>query len=163
MSCWRNSASTLCWIKSSRDVIELNVCRTHRCRTFGAWSVGTRRSSTTLTALSTLPLLVYEGMWTHSPPLIVMHLLDRSCMSIGNFWNCMLRFPAKVLQSGFYWPTLFKDAHKFILSCDEYQRIAILVDIRKCLWIIHLLLNHLMFGALIIWDLFLALMGIHIF
>ena len=22
----------------------------------------------------TLPLLVYEGMWTHSPPLVVMHL-----------------------------------------------------------------------------------------
>ena len=27
----------------------------------------------------------------------------------------------KVLQSGFYWPTLFKDAHKFVLSCDECQ------------------------------------------
>jgi hypothetical protein len=26
-----------------------------------------------------------------------------------------------------------------------------------------LLLNHLMFGALIIWDIFLPLMGIHIF
>ena len=25
----------------------------------------------------------------------------------------------KVLQSGFYWPTLFKDARKFVLSCDE--------------------------------------------
>ena len=30
----------------------------------------------------------------------------------------------KVLQSGFYWPTLFKDAHKFVLSCDECQRIG---------------------------------------
>ena len=25
----------------------------------------------------------------------------------------------KVLQSGFYWPTLFKDARKYVLSCDE--------------------------------------------
>ena len=25
----------------------------------------------------------------------------------------------KVLQSRFYWPTLFKDARKFVLSCDE--------------------------------------------
>ena len=25
----------------------------------------------------------------------------------------------KVLQSGFYWPTLFKDARKFVLSYDE--------------------------------------------
>ena len=23
------------WIKSMRDIIELNVCRTRRCRTFG--------------------------------------------------------------------------------------------------------------------------------
>ncbi|XP_038693750.1 uncharacterized protein LOC119991476 [Tripterygium wilfordii] len=29
---------------------------------------------------------------------------------------------AKVLQFGFYWPTLFKDAHSFVLSCDECQR-----------------------------------------
>ena len=25
------------WIKSMRDIIELNVCRTRRCRTFGTW------------------------------------------------------------------------------------------------------------------------------
>ena len=30
----------------------------------------------------------------------------------------------KVLQSGFYWPTLFKDSRKFVLSCDECQRIG---------------------------------------
>ena len=30
----------------------------------------------------------------------------------------------KVLQFGFYWSTLFKDAHKFFLSCDECQRIG---------------------------------------
>jgi hypothetical protein len=30
----------------------------------------------------------------------------------------------KVLQSGFYWPALFKDARKFILSCDECQRVG---------------------------------------
>ena len=29
-----------------------------------------------------------------------------------------------VLQSGFYWPTLFKDARKFVLSFDECQRIG---------------------------------------
>ncbi|KAK1597542.1 hypothetical protein QYE76_018532 [Lolium multiflorum] len=33
------------------------------------------------------------------------------------------RTAQKVLQSGFYWPTLFKDARKFILSCDECQRV----------------------------------------
>src|SRR5215204_2423928 len=34
------------------------------------------------------------------------------------------RTAQKVLQSGFYWPTLFKDARKFILSCDECQRVG---------------------------------------
>src|SRR5215216_3637899 len=29
----------------------------------------------------------------------------------------------KILQSRFYWPTLFKDARKFVLCCDECQRI----------------------------------------
>ena len=34
----------------------------------------------------TLPLSVYEGTWTHSPPLIALHLLDRSCVSVGFFF-----------------------------------------------------------------------------
>ena len=29
---------------------------------------------------------------------------------------------AKVLQSGFYWPTLFKDIYSFVVSCDRCQR-----------------------------------------
>ena len=29
----------------------------------------------------------------------------------------------KVLRSGF-WPTLFKDSRKYVLSCDECQRIG---------------------------------------
>ena len=29
---------------------------------------------------------------------------------------------AKVLQSGFYWPTLFQDARQFVLTCDRCQR-----------------------------------------
>jgi hypothetical protein len=29
---------------------------------------------------------------------------------------------AKVLQAGFFWPTIFKDAHAFVLSCDQCQR-----------------------------------------
>ena len=31
------------------------------------------------------------------------------------------RTAAKVLQSGFYWPTLFKDAHQFVSTCDKCQ------------------------------------------
>ena len=29
------------------------------------------------------------------------------------------RIVAKVLQSGFYWPILFKDAHQFVSTCDK--------------------------------------------
>ena len=29
---------------------------------------------------------VYEGTWTHSPPLVAMHLLDRSCVIVGFFF-----------------------------------------------------------------------------
>ena len=29
---------------------------------------------------------------------------------------------AKVLQSGFYWPTLFKDAHHFVSTYEKCQR-----------------------------------------
>ena len=34
------------------------------------------------------------------------------------------RTAAKVLQSGFYWPTLFKDAHQFVKTCDRCQRVG---------------------------------------
>ena len=29
---------------------------------------------------------------------------------------------AKILQNGFYWPTLFQDARQFVLQCDRCQR-----------------------------------------
>ena len=31
------------------------------------------------------------------------------------------RTTAKVLQSGFYWPSLFKDVHQFVSICDKFQ------------------------------------------
>ena len=33
----------------------------------------------------TLPLSVYEGTWTHSRPLVALHLLHRSCVIVGFF------------------------------------------------------------------------------
>ena len=74
------------WIKSSRDVTELKVCRSWRCRAFDTW-IGwiAKKFDYINCVVETLPLLVYEGTWTHSPPLIAMHLLDRSRMSVGFF------------------------------------------------------------------------------
>ena len=34
------------------------------------------------------------------------------------------RTAAKVLQSGFFWPSLFKDAHEFARMCDRCQRVG---------------------------------------
>ena len=34
------------------------------------------------------------------------------------------RTTAKVLQSGFYWPSLFKDAHAFVSTCGRCQRMG---------------------------------------
>ena len=34
------------------------------------------------------------------------------------------RTATKVLQSGFYWPSLFKDAHQFVSTCDKCQRMG---------------------------------------
>ena len=45
-----------------------------------------------------LPLSVYEGTWTHCPPLVAMHLLDRSCVIVGNFLKLQAMFPKKYLS-----------------------------------------------------------------
>ena len=34
------------------------------------------------------------------------------------------RTASKILQSGFYWPTMFKDARNFINCCDRCQRVG---------------------------------------
>ena len=69
----------------------------------------------------------------------------------------------KVLQFGFYWPTLFKDARKFVLSCDECQRIGNISRRQEMPMNYSLVIEPLMFGGLIIWDLFPPLMDTHIF
>ena len=40
-----------------------------------------------------LLLSVYKGTWTHSPPLVAMHLLDRSCVSVGIFLKLQATSP----------------------------------------------------------------------
>ena len=56
------------WIKSSRDVTELNVCRSRRCRTFGTWIGWIAKTFDYINrVIEMLPLSVYEGTWTHSP------------------------------------------------------------------------------------------------
>ena len=54
--------------RSSRDVIELNVCRTRRCRVFGTWIGRIVKTYDYINrVVLTLPHSVYEGTCTHSP------------------------------------------------------------------------------------------------
>ena len=50
----------------------------------------------------TLPLSVYDGTWTHSPPLVAMNLLDRSCVSIGIFLKLHATLPNSGIMSQVY-------------------------------------------------------------
>ena len=87
----------LSWIKSSRDVTELNVCKSRRCRIFG-----TRIGRIVKTydyinrVVITLPLTVYEGTWTDTLPsrcyAITMILnVRRNFFEITTFPNSGIR------------------------------------------------------------------------
>lgn len=45
---------------------------------------------------------------------------DESCG--GNFAGKQTTY--KILRSGYYWPSLFKDAKEYVLKCDRCQRIG---------------------------------------
>src|SRR3989337_928385 len=47
----------------------------------------------------TLPLSVYEDTWTHSPPLVAMHLLDRSCVIVEFFLKLHATFTNSGIQA----------------------------------------------------------------
>ena len=44
-------------------------------------------------------------------------------MDVGGHFGAT-KMASKVLQSGFWWPTLFKDAREFVLTCDRCQRMG---------------------------------------
>ena len=54
-----------------------------------------------------------------------MHSILKHChtLSCGGHFGGQ-RTAAKVLQSGFYWPSLFKDAHQFVSTWDKCQRMG---------------------------------------
>ena len=64
----------------------------------------------------------------------------------------------RYLQSGFYWPTLFKDARKFILSCDECQRVGNISRRQEMPMNYSLVIEPFDVWDLTIWDLFLLRM-----
>jgi hypothetical protein len=38
----------------------------------------------------------------------------------------------KILQSGYYWPTIFKDAKKYVASCDDFKGWENLLQLMRC-------------------------------
>ena len=64
--------------------------------------------------------------------VIRRYVLDEEMESILNHCHTLAygghfggnRSATKVLQSGFYWPTLFKDAHHFLSTCNKCQRMG---------------------------------------
>ena len=70
-------------------------------------------------------------LWKHCADLLIRRCVHESeIMSILKFCHSNSaggHFGSKktalnMLQSGFYWPTLFRDAHNFCLACDQCQR-----------------------------------------
>ena len=53
------------WIKSSRDVTELNVCRSRRCRAFGTWIGWIVKMFDYINRVT--KRFRNEGTWPHSP------------------------------------------------------------------------------------------------
>ena len=74
-------------------------------------------------------------------PILYRHCADqviRRCVPEDEMYNMLnhchtlscgrhfggQRTATKVLQLGFYWPSLFKDAHQFVSTCDKCQRMG---------------------------------------
>ena len=51
---------------------------------------------------------------------ILNHCYENAC---GGYFSSQ-KTARKVLQSGFYWPSLFKDAHTMCRECDKCQRLG---------------------------------------
>ena len=62
------------WIKSTRDVIELNVCGTRRCRTFGTWIGWTAKKFDYINCIVKRFRLRSMGVRRHTLPLVAMHI-----------------------------------------------------------------------------------------
>ncbi|CAN6723483.1 unnamed protein product [Malus baccata var. baccata] len=72
-------------------------------------------------------------LWKFCPDQIIRRCVDDSeCHSILSFCHTYAcgghfgtqRTALKVLQCGFYWPSIFKDAKTFCLTCDKCQRMG---------------------------------------
>jgi hypothetical protein len=59
----------------------------------------------------------------HEIPSVINFFLALACD--GHFSS--KKTIVKILQCGFYWPTMFKDVHAFCVACDQCQRLGNLI------------------------------------
>ncbi|PIN15036.1 DNA-directed DNA polymerase [Handroanthus impetiginosus] len=63
-----------------------------------------------------------DNILRHCVPEVEMNAILEQCHASpygGHFQGD--RTAVKILQSGFYWPNLFKDAHSFVANCDKFE------------------------------------------
>ncbi|KAL9360500.1 hypothetical protein Peur_048623 [Populus x canadensis] len=72
-------------------------------------------------------------LFKYCPDQIVRRCIpDHEIPSVINFCHALAcgghfsskKTTAKILQCGFYWPTMFKDVHAFCVACDRCQRLG---------------------------------------
>lgn len=64
------------------------------------------------------PFLIRHCVWEDEISYIIQACHDEPCG--GHFAD--KRITNKVLHLGYYWPTIFRDARKYVKSCDSCQR-----------------------------------------
>ena len=78
----------------------MNVCRTRRCRAFGTWIGWIMKTYDYINrVVLMLPLLVYEGTWTHSTlSLLCITMILRVCRIFFEITT----FPNSGIRARFY-------------------------------------------------------------
>ena len=82
-----------------------------------------------------------------------MHTILHHCHSLkcgGHYGES--KTPAKLLQCGFYWPSLFKDGHTFVMEYDRCQKTGNISRRNEMPLNSILGLNSLTYGELISWG-----------
>ena len=97
-------------------------------------SVGSRRRSTTSTALLKRFRFWSTRVCGHTLPLVAMHLLDRSCVIVGKFFE-ILRSPTVASEPGLCLDVICTVEHKelwaiivILLTSMSYFDSAVLLD-----------------------------------
>jgi hypothetical protein len=64
-----------------------------------------------------------DGIYRRCVPYEEVHSILSHCHSSAYGGHASSsKTAAKIFQAGFYWPTIFKDAHALVQSCDQCQR-----------------------------------------